>query len=96
MLHDSAFPMDIAVPIPERPRAAAAAARPSLIGLTREELGPTLLEAGVPERQVRMRAAQLWHWLYLRGATDFSVMTSMSKALRDDLAARFSLARFAR
>ena len=29
-------------------------------------------EAGVPERQTRMRVGQLWHWLYVRGATDFA------------------------
>ncbi len=29
-----------------------------------------------------MRAAQLWHWLYIRGATDFEAMTNVSKDLR--------------
>jgi 23S rRNA (adenine2503-C2)-methyltransferase len=67
--------------------------KPSLIGLTRAGLARALVEAGVPERQVRMRSSQLWNWLYLRGATDFGAMTNMSKALRDDLAARFTLAR---
>ncbi len=33
-----------------------------------------------------MRAGQIWHWLYFRGVTDFSAMTNMAKALRDDLA----------
>ena len=66
---------------------------PSLIGLSREALGRALAEAGVPEKQVRMRSAQIWHWLYLRGATDFAAMTNMSKALRDDLASRFALTR---
>ncbi len=33
-----------------------------------------------------MRVAQLWHWLYLRGATDFAAMTNMSKDLRAALA----------
>ncbi|HWT30851.1 MAG TPA: 23S rRNA (adenine(2503)-C(2))-methyltransferase RlmN, partial [Propylenella sp.] len=68
-------------------------ALPSLIGLSRQALGAALLEAGVPEKQVRMRAGQVWHWLYLRGVTDFSAMTNMAKGLRDDLASRFTLAR---
>jgi 23S rRNA (adenine2503-C2)-methyltransferase len=65
----------------------------SLIGLSRQALGDALLEAGVPEKQLRMRAGQIWHWLYFRGVTDFSAMTNMAKALRDDLASRFTLAR---
>ena len=70
-----------------------AADEPSLIGLSRDDLQRTLADAGVPDRQVRMRAAQIWHWLYVRGASDFDRMTNMSKALREDLAGRFSLAR---
>jgi len=65
----------------------------SLIGLSREALGEAIGAAGVPEKQVRMRSGQLWHWLYFRGATDFAAMTSMSKALRENLASRFTLAR---
>jgi 23S rRNA (adenine2503-C2)-methyltransferase len=66
---------------------------PSLIGLPREALARTLVEAGVPEGQARMRSAQIWHWLYLRGATDFSAMSNMSKSLRESLAERFTLKR---
>jgi 23S rRNA (adenine2503-C2)-methyltransferase len=36
---------------------------------------------------------QLWHWLYVRGATSFDAMTSMAKDLRAVLAARYSLTR---
>ncbi len=70
-----------------------AAEKPSLIGLSRAGLAEALREAGVPEAQLRMRAAQLWHWLYFRGATDFSAMTNMAKGLRASLAERFALAR---
>jgi 23S rRNA (adenine2503-C2)-methyltransferase len=66
---------------------------PSLIGLSREDLAAWLAEAGVPAAQIRMRSSQIWHWLYVRGATDFSAMTNMAKSLRETLAARFSLAR---
>ena len=65
----------------------------SLIGLSKAELSTALLAAGVPEKQVRMRAGQLWHWLYTQGATSFDEMTTLSLGLRDNLAARFSLAR---
>ena len=71
----------------------AAAEKPSLIGLSRPALADALREAGVPEAQLRMRVAQLWHWLYFRGATDFSAMTNMAKGLRGSLAERFTLAR---
>ncbi len=65
----------------------------SLIGLSRLGLADALRGISVPEAQLRMRASQLWHWLYFRGATDFSAMTNMSKALRDEFGERFTLAR---
>jgi 23S rRNA (adenine2503-C2)-methyltransferase len=40
-----------------------------------------------------MRAAQIWQWIYGRGATDFSAMTNVSKELRARLAEHFALAR---
>ncbi|TCD13877.1 23S rRNA (adenine(2503)-C(2))-methyltransferase RlmN [Oricola cellulosilytica] len=67
--------------------------RPTLIGLTREQLGGALREAGVPDRQIRMRVQQLWHWLYVRGVSDFDDMTNVSKDLRTRLKAGFSIAR---
>ena len=65
----------------------------SLIGLTREKLAAELIAAGVETRMVRMRAGQVWHWIYQRGATTFDEMTSVSKALRAVLAEKFTLAR---
>jgi 23S rRNA (adenine2503-C2)-methyltransferase len=65
----------------------------SLAGATRRELAAALLEAGVPERDLRMRGAQLWHWIYHAGATSYDAMGNVSKALRAGLAGRFSLAR---
>ena len=41
--------------------------------------------AGLPEREARMRATQLWNWLYVNGATDFAEMSNISKNLRDRL-----------
>jgi 23S rRNA (adenine2503-C2)-methyltransferase len=70
-----------------------APARPTLVGLSREQLAAQLGAIGVSERDRRMRARQIWHWLYLRGAQDFDAMTSVSKDLRVRLAGHFTLAR---
>ena len=67
--------------------------RESLIGLTRDELADRLLAAGVPADRVRMRAKQLWHWIYHRGATEFDAMTTIGGTLRATLAGRYTLAR---
>jgi 23S rRNA (adenine2503-C2)-methyltransferase len=64
-----------------------------LIGLSRAALADALGPLGVPQSQRRMRAAQLWGWLYQRGATDFSAMTNIAKDLRSHLAAYFELTR---
>jgi 23S rRNA (adenine2503-C2)-methyltransferase len=68
-------------------------ARPSLIGLSREELAAKLGEIGVPPRQQKMRVQQLWHWIYFRGAKSFEEMTSVSKETRTGLAERFTVDR---
>jgi 23S rRNA (adenine2503-C2)-methyltransferase len=67
--------------------------RPSLVGLTRPLLAEKLTEIGVPEREIRMRASQLWHWIYHRGAQDFDAMLNVSKTMRTTLAEHFTLAR---
>ncbi|MGD0563372.1 MAG: 23S rRNA (adenine(2503)-C(2))-methyltransferase RlmN [Roseiarcus sp.] len=64
-----------------------------LAGATRAELTLALAEIGVPERELRMRAAQLWHWIYHRGARDFSAMRNIARPLLDKLAERHTLAR---
>ena len=70
-----------------------APATPSLIGLSRSELAAALGSVGVAEAQRKMRAQQIWNWLYVRGATGFDQMTSVSKDLRAALAGKFTLAR---
>ena len=67
--------------------------RPSLVGRSRAELTAALGELGVPQAQRRMRVQQLWHWLYVRGAASFDVMTSISKDLRAEFEKRFTVAR---
>ena len=66
---------------------------PSLVGMDRDELQVALSQIGVPERQRRMRATQLWYWIYVRGVTDFGAMTNMSKDVRQALAVHYTLAR---
>jgi len=73
--------------------APAAGEKAPLIGLSRAALADALRGIGVPEAQARMRASQLWHWLYFRGVTDFAAMTNVSKPLRDRLAGCFTLKR---
>jgi 23S rRNA (adenine2503-C2)-methyltransferase len=75
------------------PVANAAAPVRSLAGATREELAAALAGIGVPEREIRMRVAQLWHWIYNQGAPSFDAMLNISKALRGRLADQFTLAR---
>jgi 23S rRNA (adenine2503-C2)-methyltransferase len=67
--------------------------KPSLVGLSREQLSEALAALGVPPAQVKMRVQQLWHWIYVRGVTGFEAMTSVSKELRSMLAAHHTLAR---
>ena len=69
------------------------AIRPSLVGMSRAELGAALAAIGVPAGQINMRTAQLWHWLYVRGVTDFAAMTNVSKGLRGALAEAYAVTR---
>ena len=68
-------------------------AKPSLIGLSRTEIADRLGEIGVQAAQRKMRVQQLWHWLYFRGARNFDEMTSISKEIRAQLDAHFTVAR---
>ncbi len=60
-----------------------------LIGLPRDELAALVAPLGVEP----FRAKQLWHWMYVRGVTDFNLMTSFSKSLREELAKHFVVQR---
>lgn len=65
----------------------------NLMGLDRSELADLLHQIGVPDKQVKMRTSQIWNWLYLRGITDFNMMTNVSKPTRDLLARHFTCSR---
>ncbi|MGE0668524.1 MAG: 23S rRNA (adenine(2503)-C(2))-methyltransferase RlmN [Sphingomonadales bacterium] len=65
----------------------------NLCGRSREELRASLIGLGVPEGQAKMRAQQLWHWIYNRGAVSFDVMTNVSKDMRAMLADKAEIRR---
>ncbi|MBS0386141.1 MAG: 23S rRNA (adenine(2503)-C(2))-methyltransferase RlmN [Proteobacteria bacterium] len=66
---------------------------PSLAGLTKQELAEKLIAVGVDASKARMRAEQLWRWIYHYGVTEFSQMTNVAKELRAALAEHYTLSR---
>ncbi|HWG07143.1 MAG TPA: 23S rRNA (adenine(2503)-C(2))-methyltransferase RlmN, partial [Beijerinckiaceae bacterium] len=74
--------MSLAELHPSAPQAPTPAAKPSLVGMTRGELAAAFAAIGVSDREIRMRVAQLWHWIYFQGATSFDAPTNIGKALR--------------
>ena len=67
--------------------------RPSLIGLSREQLAGALAAIDVPEKTIKMRVGQIWQWLYNKGAQDFEAMTNIAKDVRARLAESYSIDR---
>ena len=63
--------------------------RKNLVGLSREELEAEMLGFGLE----KFRARQLWHWIYHRGATDFAVMSTLAKPVREKLAEAYAVLR---
>ena len=60
-----------------------------IIGLSRDELTAKLKEVGFEA----FRAKQIWHWIYVKGVTDFKQMTSIAKNQHGLLAEHFTLTR---
>jgi len=85
--------MTLSPPLAERSAATVPAAKTTLAGATRAEIADALVSLGVPEREIKMRLAQLWHWIYFRGARDFDAMLNIAKPMRAALADRFTLER---
>ncbi len=67
--------------------------RPHLVGLDREELAAEVVRAGARPAIARLRARQLWHWLYHRGVRSFADMTTLPKGLRTRLSESCTLER---
>ena len=80
------------VPVP-RPAVVRDDGRVDLIGLPREAIRACLETAGMDAKQAKLRAKQLWHWMYNRGVTDFAVMTDISKTMHPWLAEHFVVGR---
>ena len=75
---------------PARP---SAPRRTSLVGLSKPQLRETLAGIGLDEREAKMRASQLWNWIYVNGVTDFERMSNIQKGFRQTLADNFLLDR---
>jgi 23S rRNA (adenine2503-C2)-methyltransferase len=67
--------------------------RVDLVGLSRPQIKAELSAAGLDDRQAKLRAKQIFHWLYHRGVTDFDAMTDIAKAQRPWLSERFVIGR---
>src|SRR4029453_13680307 len=80
------------VPVP-RGSSSRADGKVELIGLPREQIRAALEAAGLEPRQAKLRAKQIWHWVYNRGVGDFARMTDIAKAQQPWLSERFVITR---
>ena len=67
--------------------------RVDLIGLPKGRIRDLFEQAGLDAKQAKLRAKQVFHWLYHRGVTDFRAMTDIAKTMRPWLAERFIVGR---
>ena len=80
------------VPVP-RPPVARPDGRIDLVGLPREAIGAAFEAAGMDAKAAKLRAKQVWHRVYHRGARDFEGMSEVAKPHRALLAERFVIGR---
>jgi 23S rRNA (adenine2503-C2)-methyltransferase len=87
--------MSIALNLDHASNAARASAprRTSLVGLSKPQLREAMAGIGLEEREAKMRASQLWNWIYVNGITDFERMSNIQKGFRQKLADSFLLDR---
>jgi 23S rRNA (adenine2503-C2)-methyltransferase len=67
--------------------------RRDLVGLTREEIAALVEAMGEEPRAAKLRAKQLWHWIYHQGVTDFARMSTIAKPMQARMAERFVVGR---
>ena len=67
--------------------------RIDLLGLTKADLRLALETSQLDPKQAKLRAKQLWHWIYNRGVTDFALMTDIAKTMQPWLRDRFVISR---
>ena len=80
------------VPVP-RALHARADGRVELIGLPKDRIRAEFEAAGLEPRQAKLRAKQIWHWIYNRGVSAFEEMSDVAKAQRAWFSERFSISR---
>jgi 23S rRNA (adenine2503-C2)-methyltransferase len=81
-------------PVPvSRAAAARADGKTELVGLPKDGIRLALEEGGLEPKQAKLRAKQIWHWIYNRGATGFEAMTDIAKAQKPWLEERFAITR---
>jgi 23S rRNA (adenine2503-C2)-methyltransferase len=67
--------------------------RIDLLGLPRTRIAELFVEATLEPKAAKLRAKQVYHWIYHRGVTDFDAMTDIAKTMRPWLAQRFVIGR---
>src|SRR3954470_23282177 len=67
--------------------------RVELVGLSKDQIRAELEAAGLAPKQPKLRAKQIWHWIYNRGASDFAAMSDIAKPQRGWFAERFVISR---
>ncbi|MGC1271690.1 MAG: 23S rRNA (adenine(2503)-C(2))-methyltransferase RlmN [Croceibacterium sp.] len=67
--------------------------RVDLLGLPRARMAELLAASGLDSKAAKLRAKQVFHWLYHRGVTEFEAMTDIAKTMRPWLAERFVIGR---
>lgn len=67
--------------------------RVDLLGLPKKDIAALFEAAGLDAKAAKLRAKQVYHWLYHRGVTDFEAMTDIAKTMRPWLTERFVVGR---
>jgi 23S rRNA (adenine2503-C2)-methyltransferase len=81
-------------PVPvARPTAPRPDGKIDLVGLSKAEMREALTTGGLDAKGAKLRAKQIWHWIYNRGATDFSLMTDIARVQQPWLSNRFVIGR---
>ena len=77
----------------ESAKAGPADSRVNILGLSKAEIKAELARIGVEPKKLRMRASQIFQWMYHHGVTEFTQMTNIAKPMQAKFAQAFSLAR---
>jgi 23S rRNA (adenine2503-C2)-methyltransferase len=93
------LPVNMAIPGPVDPVTVPREFKPrqdgriDLLGLSRDDLRMALETAQLAPKQAKLRAKQIFQWIYNRGVTDFAEMTDIAKDMRGWLDQRFVVSR---